>query len=67
MFLAAADDDDHETNASKIEKAHILANRINFILKEGLNMSEGHTGKPATKIFGHIWMSIQLTQNCNFG
>ena len=58
---------DHETNASNIQKAHILANRIIFILKGGLNMTEEHPKKTATKIFGHIWMSIQLTQNCNFG
>ena len=45
---------DHESHASKFQKAHILAYRINFILKEGLNMSEEHTGKPATKIFDHI-------------
>ena len=54
MFLDGPDDDDHESHASKFQKAHILAYRINFILKGGLNMSEGHTGKPATKIFGHI-------------
>ena len=58
---------DHESHASNIQKAHILANRIIFILKEGLNMTEEHPKKTATKIFGHIWMSIQLHQNCYFG
>ena len=39
---------DHESHASNIEKAHILAYRIIFILKEGLNMTEGHPKKTGT-------------------
>ena len=52
MFLD--DDDPTITKVTLANSKKHLAYRINFILKGGLNMSEGHTGKPATKIFGHI-------------